>query len=61
MKLIIKFLSEVRNELKKVTWPNRQEVINYLGLVIAISAIVAGFIGLIDFTLTKSFENLLVK
>lgn len=61
MKLIIKFLSEVRNELKKVTWPNRQEVINYLGLVIAISAIVAAFIGLTDFTLTKSFESLLVK
>lgn len=59
MKKIINFFSEVKTELTKVTWPKREAVINYLGLVIAISAIVAIFVGAIDFSLTKSIEFLI--
>ena len=44
-----KFFKEVRLELKKVTWPSRQETINYTLMVIGISLAVALFLGLLDF------------
>ncbi len=56
MKNIFNFLSEVKLELERVTWPKRNVVINYLGLVIAISAVVAVFVGAVDFGLTKGLE-----
>lgn len=59
MQKVITFLSEVRSELEKVTWPKRNTVLNYLSLVIVISAVVAAFVGGIDFGLTKLLESLL--
>ena len=56
MKNIFNFLSEVKLEIERVTWPKRNVVINYLGLVIAISAVVAVFVGAVDFGLTKGLE-----
>ena len=44
-----KFFKEVRLELKKVTWPSRQETINYTLMVIGISLAVALFLCLLDF------------
>lgn len=58
---VISFLSEVRSELEKVTWPKRNTVINYLSLVIVISAVVASFVGAVDLGLTKLLENLLSR
>jgi len=46
---IINFLKEVRIELKKVTWPTRQETIKHTLAVIAISLGVALFLGAADF------------
>ena len=61
MKTIPNFLSEVKLELEKVTWPKRDVVINYLSLVIIISIIVAAFVGSVDFSLTKLLEYFLQK
>lgn len=47
------FLTETRDELKKVTWPTRQEVIRLTAVVIAVSVIVGVFIGGLDFVFTK--------
>lgn len=49
----IKFLKEVKLELKKVKWPNKQEVIKMTLIVISVSLAVGLFIGLLDFILTK--------
>lgn len=46
---IATFLNEVKVELKKVTWPTRQETIRYTWAVIGISLGVALFLGLADF------------
>jgi len=43
------FLKEVRLELKKVTWPTRQETIRFTLLVIGVSAGVAAFLGGLDY------------
>lgn len=44
------FLKEVVAELKKVTWPTRNETIKLTVLVIVISTVVAAFIGGLDYT-----------
>lgn len=49
---ISNFFIEVKAELKKVTWPTRQETVNYTLIVIAVSAAVAAFLGSLDFVLT---------
>ena len=44
----VRFIREVIAELKKVTWPTRQETIKLTVIVIAISVIVGLFIGGLD-------------
>jgi preprotein translocase subunit SecE len=43
-----KYLKETRIELKKVTWPTKQETVKLTTVVIAMSSIVALFIGGLD-------------
>ena len=42
------FFKGVKAEMKKVSWPNRKELINYTGIVIAVCLISAAFIGVLD-------------
>jgi len=44
----------VKAELSKVSWSNRQELIGATGVVIGLTAIMAAFIFLIDFFLSRS-------
>ncbi len=46
---IIIFLKEVKLEIKKVNWPTRQEVIRYTLIIVGVSAVVAAFLGTLDF------------
>ncbi len=43
-----KFMQEVVAEMKKVTWPNRQELLQATLVVIVAVAIMAAFLGLAD-------------
>lgn len=43
------FLREVRGELRKVAWPNRQEVSNYTVVVIVATAALMGIVFVMDF------------
>jgi len=49
----IKFIKEVRQELAKVSWPNRKELIGSTFVVIGITSIMAVFIGVVDVILSK--------
>jgi preprotein translocase subunit SecE len=49
----INFLKEVKLELTKVSWSDRQELMGSTMVVIFITAITAVFIGLIDIMLSK--------
>ncbi len=53
MKKIILFFQESFAELKKVTWPNREEVIASTKVVLVSTLIIAGILGLVDFILFK--------
>jgi preprotein translocase subunit SecE len=48
MKKIITFVKEARDELKKVSWLNREQTIKYTGVVIGVSLVVAAFLGVLD-------------
>jgi len=53
------FLTEVWAELKKVTWPTRQETYAATGVVIAVTAIVALYLGLVDLALSYLMQSIL--
>lgn len=60
MNKIITFLSEVKLELKKVTWPTRQETIRYTWAVIGISLGVALFLGAADWLFQLIMNKFLI-
>ena len=53
---LFQFFGEAVSELKKVTWPSRQETMRLTLLVLAISASIGVTLGLIDFLFTKMFD-----
>jgi len=48
-----RFLREVRVEMKKVTWPQKKEIIGSTAVVILASFIVSFFLGFVDLILQK--------
>lgn len=50
--------TQIMDELKKVTWPTKQETIRLTGIVIVISLIIGAYIGIIDFLLAKALALL---
>jgi preprotein translocase subunit SecE len=55
----VQFLREVRVELKKVTWPSRNEIIGSTAVVIMASFVVSFFLGFVDLVLQKLLEIVL--
>ena len=53
------FLTEVREELKQVTWPSREELMGSALVVFVGVALLAGFISICDFMLSKAAQLLL--
>jgi len=45
---VIRFLKEVRIEMKKVNWLSRREVLNYTILIIVLSFVVGLYLGALD-------------
>jgi preprotein translocase subunit SecE len=45
---LVKFLKEVRSELKKVSWPNKNDVFVNTTAVIVVSVLCGFFIGGVD-------------
>ena len=52
------YLTGIKEELKRVTWPQRSEVIKLSFVVISISLIIAFYIGLLDIIFAKLLEFL---
>ena len=49
----LNFLIQVREELKKVSWSTRQELLGSTVVVIVITFLMTAFIGVVDLFLTK--------
>ena len=55
----VTFFQESRAELRKVTWPTRQEAMNLTVAVIGMTVGIAVFLGLIDGALDKIIKPLI--
>ena len=47
------FFQEVSVELKKVSWPTRQQTLNATVVVITVAVIVSFFLGIVDVVLAR--------
>ena len=56
---LFKFLKEVRVELTKVSWSNRQELIGAATVVVVITALLAIFIGSMDLLFSRLLDLLI--
>ena len=52
------FVREVRKELKLVSWPTREEVINYSLIVFTLLVVFTGLVALLDFGLGEGIVAL---
>ncbi len=59
MKKISGFLREVVSEMRKVTWPGRKELIGSTIVVVVLVLIIAFYIGLVDFFLSRLMDMVL--
>lgn len=50
------FVRESREELKKVTWPEKEEVSNFTIVVIVTLVVVSVFLAFVDFFLNQIIE-----
>jgi preprotein translocase SecE subunit len=55
----VDFFSDVEVESKRVTWPSLKETVRSTGAVALISAILAAFLGLVDFLFSITVKFIL--
>lgn len=55
---VLKYFVEAFQELRKVTWPTRNQAIILTGVVLAFTAITAVFIGGLDYLFTLGYNAL---
>jgi preprotein translocase subunit SecE len=53
------FSQEVLAEFRKVTWPSRQELVNSTVVVVAVTVVLAFFLGGVDIVLAAVVERIL--
>ena len=46
---IVRYFKETRAELRKVSWPTRQEALNLTLIVVAFTIFMAALLGIIDY------------
>jgi len=56
---VTQFLREVKVELKKVVWPTRKDTVASTSVVLILVIIIAIFLGLVDFGLSKIIKVIL--
>ncbi len=55
------FFKEVYVELRKTSWLSRNEVIRYTLLVLAVTIIVAAFLGGLDYAFSTALKSFIFK
>ncbi|MCF0247676.1 MAG: preprotein translocase subunit SecE [Synergistes sp.] len=59
MEKVLDYIRESKAELKKVTWPTKQQLWYSTVIVLIVSAIAAVYLGLVDLILTGIFSRIL--
>lgn len=58
MEKVLDYIRESRAELKKVTWPTRQQMWYSTIVVIVVTFMVSAYLGLVDLLLTGVFSKI---
>lgn len=53
------YLNEVKNELEKVYWPKREDVVKLTITVVIITIAVGAYVGALDYVFARALEFLL--
>ncbi len=61
MEKVINFLKQVKQELKKVTWPSKEEAIKYTTIVIGSSFVIALLLGGFDWIFSQLLMKFILK
>jgi len=59
IKEFLEFFEESKVEIRKVVWPTRKETITTCVAVLVVSLVIALYLGIIDFALSKIVETIL--
>ena len=59
MSKITEYFKETKAELKHVNWPTRKQTIFYTLIVLALSIIIAYFLGIFDFIFSRGIEKII--
>ncbi len=57
---LINYFRDTRQELRHVNWPSRENAIRFTLLVIGVSAVLAAFLGLLDFLFLYLLNNFVI-
>ncbi|MGB3714593.1 MAG: preprotein translocase subunit SecE [Candidatus Promineifilaceae bacterium] len=55
---LFRYFRETRGELRKVTWPTREESQRLTAIVLGVTAVMAVFLGLLDLIFSSAVESL---
>ena len=61
MEKVINFLKDVKIELSKVSWPTKDQTVQYTLVVLGLSLAIALFLGGIDFVLQLGLNKFVIK
>jgi preprotein translocase subunit SecE len=56
---VVRYFRETTGELRKVSWPTRQEALNLTLVVLVVTASTSLFLGFLDFLFTRLFRLLI--
>jgi len=56
---VVRYLREVRAEVRKVVWPSRRNTLKLTGIVLAVTAAMSIALGLIDWVFSRVFSLIL--
>ena len=56
---ITRLYRETIGELRKVTWPTRQEAVNLTGIVLIVTFSMSAFLGIVDYLFSRVFALIL--
>ncbi len=59
MQKINEYFKEIKAELKHVVWPSKNQTIFYTVIVIALSVLVAYFLGVFDFIFSQGLQKII--
>jgi len=59
MSKIIEYFKETKIELKHVIWPSKRQTVYYTLIVIALSILIAYFLGIFDFIFLQGLQKII--